>query len=380
MTLRPQKEHCASIKEALRQMKRQYQAIPAPDDLKSQVEASIRQAKLDLEKESSPQARPGLKAKAFTHIRRKGFFASAAAAALAFVIFVNLKIPNVQVKNPDGEVQKESTDQLNGEIQAYTNEIIAAYMEDVKASGKETPKAVDLDYEVATDNDKLFSLRFHKTLTMASAAQSEKIYHIDKETGKRITLKDLFQEGADYKELISQNIIEQMKAQMEQDEGKLYYIAKSPQKSAEEPSSSEIPYEDGNPLIHKWDFSKNFSATPMEEEAAEEAATSKKEATSEKEVTTPKEEATPEEEISTSKEETTPSGEEAAPSEEASESPSLEDGFYEISEEANFYVNESGKLVVVFDEYEVAPGYMGTVSFEIPTEVVEGIAKKGYFK
>lgn len=44
----------------------------------------------------------------------------------------------------------------------------------------------------------------------------------------------------------------------------------------------------------------------------------------------------------------------------------------------DFYINDSGKLVLVFDEYEVAPGYMGVVSFEIPTEVVADIVKEGY--
>lgn len=33
--------------------------------------------------------------------------------------------------------------------------------------------------------------------------------------------------------------------------------------------------------------------------------------------------------------------------------------FQSITEQTNFYFNESGELVIVFDEYEVAPGYMG---------------------
>ena len=52
--------------------------------------------------------------------------------------------------------------------------------------------------------------------------------------------------------------------------------------------------------------------------------------------------------------------------------------FKEISEDVDFCINESGKLVIIFDEYEVAPGYMGVVSFEIPTEVVQPIVKEGY--
>ena len=35
----------------------------------------------------------------------------------------------------------------------------------------------------------------------------------------------------------------------------------------------------------------------------------------------------------------------------------------------SFYFNEAGQLVITFDEYEVAPGYMGAVEFTIPEAV-----------
>lgn len=108
-----------------------------------------------------------------------------------------VKIPHVQIENQNGEMMENATRNLNESIEKYTDEIIAAYEEDVKASGGEGMQAVDLDYEVVTDNDRLFSLQFHQTVTMAGASQSEKIYHIDKQSGKMITLKDLFQEDAD---------------------------------------------------------------------------------------------------------------------------------------------------------------------------------------
>lgn len=42
-------------------------------------------------------------------------------------------------------------------------------------------------------------------------------------------------------------------------------------------------------------------------------------------------------------------------------------------EEQDFYINEDGQLVIVFAEYEVAPGSMGTPEFVIPTEVLDGL-------
>jgi hypothetical protein len=40
-------------------------------------------------------------------------------------------------------------------------------------------------------------------------------------------------------------------------------------------------------------------------------------------------------------------------------------GFDKITDDTNFYINDDGNVVIVFDEYEVAPGYMGVVEFTI---------------
>ena len=47
--------------------------------------------------------------------------------------------------------------------------------------------------------------------------------------------------------------------------------------------------------------------------------------------------------------------------------PYLEHGgwFEGITENQKFYVNENGNVVIVFDKYEIAPGYMGMPEFEI---------------
>lgn len=47
--------------------------------------------------------------------------------------------------------------------------------------------------------------------------------------------------------------------------------------------------------------------------------------------------------------------------------------FQSITEQTNFYFNENGELVIAFDEYEVAPGYMGAPEFVIPQEIVEAL-------
>ncbi len=57
-----------------------------------------------------------------------------------------------------------------------------------------------------------------------------------------------------------------------------------------------------------------------------------------------------------------------------------ENDFQSVKEDNTFYINEKGKLTIVFDEYEVAPGYMGSVEFKIPTEVVEDLVQEGFLK
>lgn len=47
------------------------------------------------------------------------------------------------------------------------------------------------------------------------------------------------------------------------------------------------------------------------------------------------------------------------------------DGFEKIDKYQNFYINQQRQLVICFNEYEVAPGYMGTIEFPIPTPLIK---------
>ncbi|MBN2796888.1 MAG: DUF3298 domain-containing protein [Clostridia bacterium] len=47
----------------------------------------------------------------------------------------------------------------------------------------------------------------------------------------------------------------------------------------------------------------------------------------------------------------------------------------EINEDQNFYFNENNDLIIVFDEYAVAPGYMGVVSFKIDSVLYKDLLK-----
>lgn len=49
------------------------------------------------------------------------------------------------------------------------------------------------------------------------------------------------------------------------------------------------------------------------------------------------------------------------------------DGFEKITDKANFYINKENKLVISFDKYTIAPGYMGIVEFIIPTDIIQDL-------
>lgn len=52
-----------------------------------------------------------------------------------------------------------------------------------------------------------------------------------------------------------------------------------------------------------------------------------------------------------------------------------EDNFKEIKTDQNFYLDDEENLVVIFDEYEVAPGYMGVQKFTIDKEMLRDVLK-----
>lgn len=49
--------------------------------------------------------------------------------------------------------------------------------------------------------------------------------------------------------------------------------------------------------------------------------------------------------------------------------------FKKITDKTSFYLNESGRVVISFNEGDVAPMYMGVVEFEIPEEILDDIRK-----
>ena len=47
--------------------------------------------------------------------------------------------------------------------------------------------------------------------------------------------------------------------------------------------------------------------------------------------------------------------------------------FKAITDDTSFYINENNNVVICFNEGDVAPMYMGSVEFEIPSTVLKDI-------
>lgn len=53
-----------------------------------------------------------------------------------------------------------------------------------------------------------------------------------------------------------------------------------------------------------------------------------------------------------------------------------EECFKEIEKDQNFYIDENNKLVIIFDEYEVAPGSMGMPQFTVEPELLQALLRR----
>ncbi len=190
---------------------------------------------------------------------------------------------DVDVKTPKIEAEgqgKGAADAVSKEIDAMNEAAVKQFKKEHRDGGY---GSLDIYYDVAADTDRWYTVRVVREETAASGAAEVDYYTFDKSTGESVILSDLFEKDA-YIAHISENIKDQMRAQMKRDDSVSYFI------------DSDLPDED----------------------------------------------------------------------------------FKEIDPNQDFYIDEDGGLVVCFDEYEVAPGSMGTVSFKVPKSVYRVDLKPEY--
>lgn len=188
----------------------------------------------------------------------------------------NIKVPAI-TNLENKELENSLNEKYLKENEALYQEFLTE-MEELKKNG-DGHLGVDSGYEIKTDNQQLLSIARYYVNTAASSSTTMKFDTIDKKNQVLITLPSLFIND-EYVNVISENIKEQMRAQMKEDTDVFYWVSGTGEESVIDP-------------------------------------------------------------------------------------------FEKIKKEQNFYINDKGKLVISFDKYEVAPGYMGIAEFVIPTEVIQ---------
>ena len=282
-----------------------YRKIPVPAEMKERLEAGIARA----EAEKRRRSKMGRKKKVGFRIA-----AAVAAAAALFVVLPNtgadvahamgslpvvgklfqavtfrdyqyesdrfdadVEVPQIVA---DDVESTEAVEQINFDIEKVTNQLIEEFQ--ASADTGEGHGSLEIHHETVTDNENYFTLKLSIYQGAGSGYESYKFYTVDKRTGEQVQIGGLFREGSDYNQLLSENIKDQMRARMAEDEMNMYWV----------------DYEDMPEM--NWEG---------------------------------------------------------------------------LKEDQNFYFDESGNLVVAFDEYEVAPGYMGAQEFTVERSVFEGILK-----
>lgn len=235
----------------MKNWKKEYEEIKVPENMKERMEASIERAKMEKRKVKKIKLWKTCTSAAavLAIVLVLPNTSQTAAAAMQQIPLLgnlfkittvreyqvdeernmaNVKVPQVEVQdttegNTDAdraEQAKESADAINFDIEEETNKLIDEFKESMK--NEEGYQDIYIDSKVLTDNDRLFSLELILYQGAGSGYEQHKHYTVDKLTGKELTIEDLC--GDDYVNTISEEVKEQMRAQMAADETVKYWL------------------------------------------------------------------------------------------------------------------------------------------------------------
>ena len=139
----------------------------------------------------------------------------------------DIEVPEIKVTGQEGneEIQEKlnrTVEDINAEITEISDRLIAEFEDNLK--GEEGYQDVVVKGEVLVSTQDYFTLKLFCYQGAGSGYQWNYYYTIDLKTGERLELKELFREGADYITVISENIKQQMQAQMDADEMVVYWL------------------------------------------------------------------------------------------------------------------------------------------------------------
>lgn len=120
------------------------------------------------------------------------------------------------------ETLQKTMDEINEEIQTITEPFIEEFKTNLE--NEEGYQDLIVESEVINTTSEYFTLKLICYTANASGTEWNYYYTIDLNTGERLTLKNIFKEGADYVTPISENIKTQMEEQMAADENVYYWL------------------------------------------------------------------------------------------------------------------------------------------------------------
>ena len=232
------------------ELKQEYEQIPVSPHAKERILAGIAQGKASVKEQANSSNVKNRKNKPRLVYILRNTSATAVAAMDALVILTNINptianaMENVPILGPISKIvtfrtYEDQTNhfeakvdvpeiesapaEVNQSIEEYANALIAQYESDLRSSQGEGNYSLTSSYQVVTDTPNYLCLRIDTTLVMASGTEYTKVFTIDKRTGKMISLSDLFRNKPEMLTAISDNIKEQMQAQMAADSSVTYF-------------------------------------------------------------------------------------------------------------------------------------------------------------
>ena len=109
------------------------------------------------------------------------------------------------------------------EVSSDSKDLEYKLNKEFEKEGKTTHKSAEMWTESIAENDKTLSVAIYNTETEASAATSRKIYNIDKKDKTILTLEGMFGNN-DYVDVLSKNILSQMKERTKKDSNDVYFV------------------------------------------------------------------------------------------------------------------------------------------------------------
>ena len=228
----------------LEQLKKEYMETPIPAELDFVVKKSLQESRKKM-----------LRKNKFRKIRTAAI--SVVAAAAVFVVGINSSpvfaktladVPfvgsivkvltfreytideetfdaKIIVPAIDGLQNKNLENSLNEKYLAENERLYEEFMAEIKDLKEKGGGhlGVDSGYVVKTDNERILSVGRYVVNTAASSSTVFKYDTLDKQDEVLITLPSLFKDER-YVEVISENIKEQMRAQHQADENKIYWV------------------------------------------------------------------------------------------------------------------------------------------------------------